>query len=59
MLKKLTRFYHPKTIEEACQFLGNGEGRTAVVAGGTSAALRADSSLEALVDISHISELNI
>jgi len=58
MLKKLTRFYHPKTIEEACQFLGNGEGRTAVIAGGTSAALRADSSLEALVDISHISELN-
>lgn len=58
MLKKLTRFYHPKTIEEACLFLGNNEHKTAIIAGGTSEALRQDNSIEALVDISNVKELS-
>lgn len=57
MLKKLTQFYHPKTIEEACLFLGNKEQKTAIIAGGTSEALRQDNSIEALVDISQVKEL--
>lgn len=58
MLKKLTRFYHPKTIEEACLNLGNGELKTAIIAGGTSEVLRQDNSIEALVDISNVKELS-
>jgi CO/xanthine dehydrogenase FAD-binding subunit len=58
MLKKLTRFYYPKTIEEACRFLGTSDHKTAVIAGGTSEALRRDNSIEALVDLSGVKELN-
>ena len=58
MLKKLTRFYYPETIEETCKMLGSKNEKTAVVAGGTSEALRKDSSIEALVDISRVKELN-
>lgn len=58
MLKKLTRFYYPKTIEEACKYLGTSEQKAAVIAGGTSEALRRDNSIEALVDLSGIKELN-
>ncbi|MBP5469781.1 MAG: FAD binding domain-containing protein, partial [Candidatus Riflebacteria bacterium] len=56
MLKKLTQFYHPTTIEEACKLLA--KPKTAVIAGGTAEALRKDDSLEALVDITHIKELS-
>ena len=55
MLKKLTQFYHPTTIEEACKLLA--KPKTAVIAGGTAEALRKDDSIEALVDITHIKEL--
>lgn len=58
MLKKLTRFYYPETIEETCKMLGSKGEKTAVVAGGTSEALRQDNSIEALVDISRVKELN-
>ncbi|MDN5280111.1 MAG: aerobic carbon-monoxide dehydrogenase medium subunit [Clostridiales bacterium] len=58
MLKKLTQFYYPETIEEACKYLGKKGEKTAVVAGGTSEALRQDNSIEALVDISRVKELN-
>jgi carbon-monoxide dehydrogenase medium subunit len=57
MLKKLTRFYHPKTIEEACLNLGNKEQKTALIAGGTSEVLRNDNNIEALVDLSKVKEL--
>lgn len=57
MLKKLTRFYYPKTIEEACLHLGNKEQKTALIAGGTSEVLRNDNSIEALVDLSKVKEL--
>ena len=57
MLKKLTRFYYPKTIEEACLHLGNREQKTALIAGGTSEVLRNDNSIEALVDLSKVKEL--
>lgn len=57
MLKKLTRFYYPKTIEEACLHLGNADHKTAIIAGGTSEALRQDNGIEALVDISNVKEL--
>lgn len=57
MLKKLTRFYHPKTIEEACLYLGNKEQKTALIAGGTSEVLRNDNNIEALVDLSKVEEL--
>ena len=57
MLKKLTRFYYPKTIEEACLHLGNKEQKTVLIAGGTSEVLRSDNSIEALVDLSKVKEL--
>ena len=57
MLKKLTRFYYPKTIEEACLHLGNREQATALIAGGTSEVLRSDNKIEALVDLSKVKEL--
>ena len=56
MLKKLTQFYHPTTIEEACKLLA--KPKTAVIAGGTAEALKKDDSIEALVDITHIKELS-
>ncbi len=56
MLKKLTQFYHPTTIEEACKLLS--KPKTAVIAGGTAEALKKDDTIEALVDITHIKELN-
>ncbi len=58
MLKKLTRFYYPETIEEACKMLGSKGEKTALIAGGTSEALRQDNSIEALVDISRVKELD-
>ncbi len=58
MLKKLTRFYHPKTMEEACHLLGNSELKTAVIAGGTSEVLRKDNSIEALVNLAGVKELS-
>lgn len=56
MLKKLTQFYYPTTIEEACKQLTNA--KTAVIAGGTAEALKKDDTIEALVDINKIKELN-
>ena len=56
MLKKLTQFYHPTTIEEALKLLG--KAKTAIIAGGTAEALRKDDTLENLVDITHIKELS-
>ena len=56
MLKKLTQFYHPTTIEEACKLLA--KPKTAVIAGGTAKAIKKDDSIEALVDITHIKELS-
>lgn len=56
MLKKLTQFYYPTTIEEACKQLTNA--KTAVIAGGTAEALKKDDTIEALVDITRIKELN-
>ena len=56
MLKKLTQFYHPTTIEDACKLLS--KPKTAVIAGGTAEALKKDDTIEALVDITHIKELN-
>lgn len=58
MLKKLTQFYYPETIEEACKYLSNKGEKTAIIAGGTSEALRKDNSVETLVDISRVKELN-
>lgn len=58
MLKNLTRFYYPETIEEACKKLGSKKEKAVVIAGGTSEVLRKDSAIEALVDISRIKELN-
>jgi CO/xanthine dehydrogenase FAD-binding subunit len=57
MLKKLTRFYYPQTIEEACKLMGQKDEKAAVIAGGTSEALRKDNSIEALIDISRVKEL--
>ena len=56
MLKKLTQVYHPTTIEEACKQLS--QAKTAVIAGGTAEALKKDDTIETLVDITHIKELN-
>jgi CO/xanthine dehydrogenase FAD-binding subunit len=58
MLKKLTQFFYPDSIEDACKLLGSKKEKTAVVAGGTSEALRKDTSIEALVDLSKVKELN-
>ena len=56
MLKKLTQFYHPTTIEEAYKYLS--KPKTAIVAGGTAEALKKDDTIEALVDITHIDEIS-
>lgn len=56
MLKNLTQVYHPTTIEDACNYLT--KGKAAVIAGGTAEALRKDDSIETLVDITGIKELN-
>lgn len=58
MLKKLTQFYYPKTVEDACSQLANAKEKISVLAGGTSEALRNDSTIEALVDLSKIKELS-
>lgn len=58
MLKKLSRFYYPETIEDACTMLGTKGEKSAVIAGGTSEVLRQNNTIEALVDISRIKELN-
>lgn len=58
MLKNLTRFYYPQTIEETCKYLGSKSEKTAIIAGGTSEALRQDNGIEALVDIAKVKELN-
>ena len=58
MLKKLTQFYYPETIEEACKYLNSKKEKTAVIAGGTSETLRKDNSIQALVDLSKVKELD-
>lgn len=58
MLKKLSRFYYPKSIEEACKMLGNKSEKTALIAGGTSQVLRQDNTIEALIDITRVKELD-
>lgn len=55
MLKKLTHFYHPKTVKEACKMLSKSKGE--IVAGGTSEALKRNNSIETLIDIGRISEI--
>ncbi len=57
MLKNLTQFYYPKTVAEAREYLKNTELKTAVIAGGTSQALRNNNNIEALVDITKIEDL--
>jgi len=51
MLKNLTQFYHPATIEEACVLMAAKDGKNAVLAGGTHLANVADISIEGLVDL--------
>lgn len=58
MLKKLTHFHYPKTIEEACKLLGNKKEKVAIVAGSTSENLKRNNTVEALVDLSKVKELN-
>ena len=58
MLKKLTHFHYPKTVEEACKLLGSKKEKAAVIAGGTSEKLKNDNTIEALIDLSKVKELN-
>ncbi|MBP7636166.1 FAD binding domain-containing protein [Candidatus Ozemobacteraceae bacterium] len=51
MLKHLTQFYRPATIEEACALLAAKDRRNAVLAGGTHIAAVNDSTIEGLVDL--------
>ena len=58
MLKKLTHFHYPKTIEEACKLLDSSKEKIAIIAGGTSENLKQNNNIEALVDLSKVKELN-
>ncbi len=51
MLKHLTQFYRPATIEEACALLAAKDRRNAVLAGGTHIAAVNDSTIEGLIDL--------
>ena len=58
MLKKLTHFHYPKTIEEACKLLDRRKEKIAIIAGRTSENLKQNNNMEALVDPSKVKELN-
>lgn len=51
MLKNLGRFYHPTSVEEACNLLADTKEKKSILAGGTHLASVRDESIEALVDL--------
>lgn len=54
MLKKLSNFYRPITIDEACALLGSNTAKNVALAGGTYLAELNDFSIEGLVDLSKL-----
>ncbi|HOY67850.1 MAG TPA: FAD binding domain-containing protein [Candidatus Ozemobacteraceae bacterium] len=52
MLKHLTQFYRPASVEEACALLAARDSRNVALAGGTTIAAVNDTTIEGLVDLS-------
>ncbi|HNW33554.1 MAG TPA: FAD binding domain-containing protein [Candidatus Ozemobacteraceae bacterium] len=51
MLKNLTQFYRPATVEEACALLAAKDHRNAILAGGTHVTAANDTTIEGLIDL--------
>lgn len=51
MLKKVTQFYRPRTVEEACQLLLARDGKNVLLAGGTNLGVIEDANIEGLIDM--------
>src|SRR5271157_3342399 len=53
MFEQVEAFYRPSSVREAIRLLEGGKGRARVVAGGTDLVVGGDSTVRALIDITH------
>src|ERR1039457_5184906 len=53
MFEQVEVFYRPASVREAVRLLASGKGRARIVAGGTDLVVDADSTVSALIDITH------
>jgi carbon-monoxide dehydrogenase medium subunit len=53
MFEQVEVYHRPSSVREAVRLLQSGKGRTRIVAGGTDLAVDGDSSVRALIDITH------
>jgi carbon-monoxide dehydrogenase medium subunit len=53
MFEQVEAFHRPASVREAVRLLGSGKGRARIVAGGTDLVVAADSTIRALIDITH------
>ena len=53
MFEQVEVFYRPASVREAVRLLASGKGRARIVAGGTDLVVDADSTVRALIDITH------
>ncbi len=53
MFEQVEAFYRPSSVREAIRLLEGGKGRARVVAGGTDLVVEGDSTVRALIDITH------
>jgi len=53
MFEQVEVFYRPSSVREAIRLLEGGKGRARVVAGGTDLVVEGDSTVRALIDITH------
>src|ERR1035441_9151426 len=53
MFEQVEVFYRPASVREVVRLLASGKGRARIVAGGTDLVVDADSTVRALIDITH------
>jgi carbon-monoxide dehydrogenase medium subunit len=53
MFEQVETFYRPTSVREAVRLLESGTGRARIVAGGTDLVVDADSTIRALIDLTH------
>src|ERR1035438_8065403 len=53
MFEQVEVFYRPTSVREAVRLLASGKGRARLVAGGTDLVVHGDSTVRALIDITH------